>query len=60
MVKVFSNVPPEDVKAMADILSRIVGTPIEPTGDIEVVVDGQRYMIKSQEGGQHYGAAVQR
>lgn len=60
MAKVFSNASPEDVKAMAEILTRIVGTQIEPTGDIEVTIDGQSYVIKGQEDGHHYAAAVQR
>jgi hypothetical protein len=34
---------PEGVKAMTNILSRIVGVPIELAGDIEIIVDGQRY-----------------
>jgi hypothetical protein len=59
MAKVFSNASPEDVKAMAEILTRIVGTQIEPTGDIEVTIDGQSYVIKGQDG-HHYAAAVQR
>lgn len=60
MAKVFSNVSPEDIKAMAAILTRIVGTPIEPTGDIKVEVDGEEYVIKGQEAGHHYGASVAR
>lgn len=60
MAKVLSNASPEDVKAMAEILTRIVGTPIEPTGDIEFLIDGQSYVIKGQEGGRYYGAVVQR
>lgn len=60
MARMFSNVSPEDIEAMATILARIVGTPIEPTGDIKIEVDGEEYVIKGQESGHHYGASVDR
>lgn len=59
MAKVISNVSPENIRAMADILTRIVGTPVQPTGDIEFTINGERYVVKAHEGA-YYAAAVER
>ena len=58
MAQVSSTVSPGDVQAMKDILERIFGTPIAPTGDIEVAIGDKRYAIKKQDGGGYHAAVV--
>lgn len=50
MAKVFSNATPENIEALKKILERLVGTPLESTGDIEITVGGETYGIDAQEG----------
>lgn len=50
MAKVFSNASPENIAALKDILARLVGTPLESTGDIQITIGGETYGIDAQEG----------
>lgn len=56
MARIFSDVSPDEVAALKEILSRIVGTPIEPTGDIVFNLGGETLVIETHVGPQ--GAVV--
>ena len=50
-VVVHALITPAQREAMGEILDRLVGTPIERTGDIAVEVGGKRYLFSDQSGG---------
>ena len=58
-VVVHAAITPAQREAMGKILDRLVGTPIERTGDIAVEVGGNRYVFSDQSGG-ITAASVQR
>lgn len=47
MADIHSTVPREQVDAMLEIMGRVLGTDIAPTGDISFTVNGTRYVISS-------------
>ncbi len=58
-VTVHAPLTPAQREEMAAILDRLVGTPIERTGDIAVEVGPKRYVFKDQTGA-HTAASVER
>lgn len=58
-VIVHAPLTPGQREEMATILDRLVGTPIERTGDIAVEVGDKRYVFRDQSGA-HTAASVER